>query len=149
MSSRRSVAGWLTVVFVAGQLGILAIKELREQGSPLVEQYAVFGYAPNLIAALTLPWLVLALAVKRIGQADDAYAWRCLWHERRAITAALLLPTAGLLAWEFLQPFRPNRTFDWLDVWATLAGAGLWLAIVLLARGISGRQVNSSPPTRA
>ncbi len=149
MGNRRSVAGWLTVAFIVGQLAILVIKELREQGSALVAQHAWFGYAPNLVAAFTLPWLVLALAVKRAGPPEQAYALGELWYASRALGAALLLPTAGLLAWEFIQRSRPNRTFDWQDVWATLAGAGLWLLIVLLARGIGARPVDPSPPTRA
>lgn len=149
MASRRSVAGWLTVVFILGQLAILGIKELREQGSSLAQQYALFGYAPNLVAAATLPWLVVALALKRSGPLESPYAWRELWHERRALCAGLLLSSGGLLAWEFIQRSRPNRTFDWQDIWATLASTGLCLAVVVIARWFTTRRATSSSSTRA
>lgn len=134
MSTRRSVAGWLTVVFIVGQLAILWVKELREQGSPLVQQYAFWGYAPNLIAAMSLPGLLLALALKRGGPLEDRYAWPQLWREYRTLGVALLATAGALLAWEFLQPFWANRTFDWQDVWASLLGAGAWLPLIFLAR---------------
>ncbi|WP_269790547.1 hypothetical protein [Stenotrophomonas sp. Iso1] len=149
MASRRSVAGWLTVVFILGQLAILGIKELREQGSPLAQQYAFFGYAPNLVAAATLPWLVLAVALKRGGPLDGPYAWRDLWHEGRALCAGLLLSTGGLLAWEFIQRSRPNRTFDWQDIWATMGGTGLCMAVIVSARLFTMCRANSSSSTRA
>jgi hypothetical protein len=130
---RRSVAGWLYVAMIAGQLAILEIKELREQGSALVRDHAFFGYAPNLLAALTLPCLFLALSLKP-GNPDEPYRWARLWRENAALLRALLLTVGGLLAWEFIQPYRPNRTFDWQDVWATLAGGLLFLLVVLAAR---------------
>src|SRR5688572_1296526 len=134
MVTRRTVSGCLVVVMILGQLAILQVKELREQGSALVRQHDAFGYAPNLIAALTLPCLILALVVKsRHHLRDEAYGWSRLWRESRATAASCLLAVAGLLAWEFLQVFRPNRTFDWQDVWATVAGGLLFLAIPLIA----------------
>ena len=134
MTCRRSVAGWLTVVFIAGQLAILAVKELREQGSSLLQQIGLLGYAPNLIAALTLPALMMAVLVKRNGLPDDSYSWARLWRWQPAIAVALLLTLGALLGWEFLQPWRPNRSFDWQDIWATLAGTGAWLPFLFLAR---------------
>ena len=51
----------------------------------------------------------------------------------------------GPLAWEFVQVFRPNRTFDWQDVWATLAGGLLFLAIPLVGRGLSAAPAPALP----
>jgi hypothetical protein len=138
MHSRRTVSGWLVVLMIAGQLAILWIKEQREQGSALVRAHEFFGYAPNLVAALTLPCLFLGLSLKsRRGRMDEPYGWVRLWREDAAILKSLLGTVAGLLAWEFVQIHRPNRTFDWQDMWATLAGGGLFFAIVLAGRGLS------------
>jgi len=125
----RSVSGWLIVAMIAGQLAILE----REQGSALVHGHAFFDYAPNLLAALTLPCFFLAMSLKGRG-ADAPYRWPWLWRENVAIIKALLLTLGGLLAWEFIQVYRPNRTFDWQDVRATLAGGLLFLVVVLVTR---------------
>ena len=138
MVTRRTVSGCLVIVMILGQLAILQVKELREQGSALVRQYEAFGYAPNPIAALTLPCLLLAFALKsRRFPRDEPYGWARLWREQRAIAISGLAAMAGLLAWEFVQVFRPNRTFDWQDVYATLAGGVLLFTFSLIGRGLT------------
>ena len=145
MVTRRTVSGCLVIVMVLGQLAILQVKELREQGSALVRQYEAFGYAPNLIAASTLPCVLLALALKsRRFSRDAPYGWARLWREQRAIAISGVAATAALLGWEFVQVFRPNRTFDWQDVWATLAGGLLFIAIPLLGRGLTAAPAPAS-----
>ncbi|MFC5577621.1 VanZ family protein [Lysobacter niabensis] len=129
----RSVSGWLIVAMIAGQLAILEVKQLREEGSALVHGHAFFDYAPNLLAALTLPCFFLAMSLKG-RSAGEPYRWPWLWRENVAILRALLLTLGGLLGWEFIQVYRPNRTFDWQDVWATLVGGLLFLLVVLVAR---------------
>ena len=146
MVTRRTVSGCLFVVMILGQLAIVEIKDLRETGSTLADRYGVFGYAPNLIAALTLPCLFLGLALKsRRRDLDAPYGWGCLWREQRAILLSGLTTTTGLLAWEFIQVYRPNRTFDWQDVWATLAGALLFFATIMTGRGLTSVSTTQAP----
>jgi hypothetical protein len=136
--ARRTVSGCLVVAMILGQLAILQAKQLREQGSQWVRQYEAFGYAPNLIAALTVPCLVLAIALKsRRFRPDEPHGWARLRREQRAIAVAVLLAVAALLSREFLQVFRPNFIFDWQDVYATLAGGVLLFTFSLIGRGLT------------
>ncbi|QNP40992.1 hypothetical protein [Lysobacter solisilvae (ex Woo and Kim 2020)] len=133
MRTRRSVTGWLTVAMILGQLAIIWIKDLREHGA----SHAFLGYAPNLVAAATLPGLFVVLLLRRGFDADAPYAWSQLWREDAVLFKALLIVMAGLLAWEFAQVYRPNRTFDPQDIWATLAGGALWLATAFAGRALT------------
>ena len=149
MSTRRSVTGWLTVVMILGQLAIIWIKDLREHGAA----HDLLGYAPNLVAAATLPGLFVMLLLKREGDASASYSWAQLWRETAAHRNALLITTGFLLAWEFVQVYRPNRTFDLQDIWATLAGTVLWIVGVAAGRALTTgshrRFVAASPETTA
>lgn len=138
MSRGRNVAGWMLVAMVLGQLAILRVKDLREQGGAFVRAWEFFGYAPNLIAAATLPGLFAGLLLKRRGHdADAAYGWSQAWRESRIHGIALLAALGFLLAWECVQVYRPNRTFDLQDAWATLAGGAPWLGLVLAGRALT------------
>ena len=133
MSTRRSVGGWMTVVMVLGQLAIIRIKDLREQGA--TDDF--LGYAPNLVAAATLPGLFVLLLLKRGVDPGSAYSWSSLWRETSVHAWSLLISTGALLAWEFVQVYRPNRTFDVQDIWATLVGAAVWIAFVATGRALT------------
>lgn len=137
MRTRRSVSGWMIVSMILGQLAIIRIKDMREHGSDLVRSYEFFGYAQNLIAAATLPGLFLAFLMKRGFDADQPYGWSQLWREDAAIFKSLLITVGFLLGWEFVQVYRPNRTFDVQDLWAILAGGVLWLAVVVTGRSLT------------
>ncbi|GAB3742882.1 hypothetical protein GCM10028795_00080 [Lysobacter olei] len=130
MTTRGSVAGWMSMLMVLGQLGVSGIKYLRESG----DASAFLGYAPNLVAAATIPGLIVAVQLLRGAGSAAPYAWSQLWRETRTHALALLFSAGGLLAWEFVQVYRPNRTFDLQDVLATVAGAALWAAIVVVGR---------------
>ena len=137
MRTRRSVGGWMTVVMILGQLAIIWIKDLREHGGAFVRAHEFFGYAPNLVAAATLPSLFLAFFIKRGFDASEPYGWSQLCHEDTAIFKSLLVTVGCLLGWEFVQVYRPNRTFDVQDLWATLAGGASWLAVVMAGRALT------------
>jgi hypothetical protein len=123
----------MTVVMILGQLAIIRIKDLREHGA--TDDF--LGYAPNLVAAATLPGLFVLLLLKRGVDAGSAYSWSSLWRETSVHVWALLITTGSLLAWEFVQVYRPNRTFDLQDVWATLVGAAVWIALVAAGRALT------------
>ncbi|KGM55519.1 hypothetical protein N800_14530 [Lysobacter daejeonensis GH1-9] len=120
----------MTVLMTLGQLAIIWIKGLRENGAT----EAFLGYAPNLVAAATLPGLFVALQLQRGFGGTAVFGWTQLWRLTRTHAVALLISTGGLLAWEFAQVYRPNRTFDMQDVLATVAGAALWGAMVCVGR---------------
>jgi hypothetical protein len=149
MATRRSTTGWMIVAMVLGQLAIIWIKDLREHGA----SHEFLGYAPNLVAAATLPNMFVALLLKRGFDASAPYAWSQLWREDAVILKSLLITVGGLLAWEFMQVYRPNRTFDTQDVWATLAGAASWLAGALACRALTvpshRRLLAANPPSVA
>ncbi|MBF6023562.1 hypothetical protein [Lysobacter niastensis] len=133
MATRRSIAGWMTVAMVMGQLAIIWIKDLREHGA--TEPF--LGYAPNLVAAATLPGLWVSLRLKRGFDADLPHGWSQLWRDTVRHVLAVAVTSGCLLAWEFVQVYRPNRTFDLQDIWATLAGAALWFAAVAAGRALT------------
>lgn len=126
-TARSRISGRLVLVAAAGLALVQCAIEARARLHAGVGAHAFFGYAPNLFSAIALPFLFCGLTISR-GAAD--YAWSRAWRENRAWAAAVAIAIIGLLGWEFVQPYRPNRTFDWLDVSATLVGALLSIGIV-------------------
>lgn len=126
-TARSRISARLVLVAAAGLALVQCAIEVRARLHAGIGAHAFFGCAPNLFSAITLPFLFAGLTISR-GAAD--YDWSRAWRESRAWAAAVAIAPGGLLGWEFLQPYRPNRTFDWLDVFATLAGALLSVGIV-------------------
>jgi glycopeptide antibiotics resistance protein len=120
----------LLPLFIAGMLLIIRIKSIRRHPGELNGISHFLGYAPNLIAAFCLPFLFLYFFIyygnsKKIKTAKPAVV-----NSNRHLVYAGAIAMAGLLSWEFIQMYRPNRTFDVEDVTATVAGVLLfWLVM--------------------
>jgi len=70
----------------------------------------LLGVAPSFLGTIGIVFLLQGVFLGR----------------RRRILGATLAATGVMLGWEFAQALPPVdalRTFDWLDVWATLAGS--------------------------
>ena len=46
--------------------------------------------------------------------------------------SVIAVATGGYILYEFAQPYLPKGTFDWLDVYGTLAGGVIALALFVL-----------------
>jgi glycopeptide antibiotics resistance protein len=127
----------LLPIFIAGMLLIIRIKSIRRHPEELNSISHFLGYAPNLIAALTLPFLFLYFFIyygnrKKIIPVNPAAV-----NSNRHLVYAGAIAMAGLLVWEFLQMYRPNRTFDVEDVIATVAGVFLFWIVMFTVKVIT------------
>ncbi len=127
----------LLLLFIAGMLLIIWIKSIRRQHSDLTNQYHFLGYAPNLIAAFYLPCLFLYFFTYYSNKKKSTQAEPVAVNNNKNLIYAGGITMAGLLAWEFIQMYRPNRTFDVEDVTATVAGVALFWLVMFTAKKIT------------
>ncbi|HJR56504.1 MAG TPA: hypothetical protein VJ798_07985 [Rhizomicrobium sp.] len=112
----------MIAIFIAGVATILVNDIFRkvlaiEDGLPAI----LLGSAPNFIAALTCPALVLLELPKLKALAHLPY--KTLGLASGAVAFALLL------LYELSQSITPNAVLDSNDMLATIAGAALWLIV--------------------
>ena len=81
---------------------------------------SVLGWLPNLLAALSTPFLFLLwYGLLRQSYSQVKFRSWCIF--------AALFCAAGLLIWEVCQKWVRGGTFDYSDILATLAGCAVWL----------------------
>ncbi len=89
------------------------------------------GVLPNLLAAVAIPFVLIAVWAEQNAGARYTTV-------RRWFALTTVLSTAGLLGWEFVQQSSRKLVFDPHDIAATLLGACLALALfyLLTPRGV-------------
>jgi glycopeptide antibiotics resistance protein len=120
----------LLPIFITGMLLIIRVKSIRRHPGDLNSISHFLGYAPNLIAAFSLPFLFLYFFIYYINSKKIKLPKPAVANSNKHLVYAGAIAMAGLLVWEFIQMYRPNRTFDIEDVTATVAGVLLfWLVL--------------------
>lgn len=95
----------------------------------------LLGVAPNLLSAVGLPAVFVLIG------SDLGLRVRRVRFEQLATGAS----TLGLIAWETVQIWSPNGTFDTADIVWTLVGATLFLALWGPVVGPGSRRSPSRP----
>jgi VanZ like family len=113
--SRPSLARQIAAgaIMAAGGGYVAAVKLTREGDSVLASAWLA-GVLPNLVCGAIVP--LVAFLSRRALRVGD-FLWMTLFT------------LVGLCLYEFAQLWMPRRTFDWDDVWATMAGALLALVV--------------------
>jgi len=83
----------------------------------------LLGISPNLFPGIGIPALFI-LFIRTFTKPNNTTIW---FGEYKFITA-VILSTAGLVLWEFIQ-LTGKLVFDWHDVLWTLIGAIIFLLI--------------------
>lgn len=121
------------LIFLGGGVSVLAWKFIRSGAveTGLVPVW-VAGVLPNFMYAAILP--VFIFATRRVVRPLD-YA---------GLVVTLL---GALCAYEFAQIWMPRRVFDWADLGASAAGAGVAVGIgwLVFFRWLSPRPSRSGP----
>ena len=124
---RQIAAG---TMMAAGAGCTLAVKLTRQSDIFLAPEWLA-AVLPNFVCASMIP-IAIFLSRRTIQFRDT------LWM---AAFSAMML-----VAYEIAQLWMPRRTFDWNDIWATVAGATFSIclssAIMLTSKLINGIQDN-------
>jgi hypothetical protein len=111
-----------TVLTVAG-LALLAMVDYW-RGLGTTTMPILRGSLPNLMAVPTLTFgFLMMIYPERQPYAPSIAAAQAAWFWRLWITMLVVV-----LAWEYLQLWG-NLVFDWVDVYASLAGAALTVPV--------------------
>jgi glycopeptide antibiotics resistance protein len=124
-------------IFIAGMLLIIRIKSIRKHSGGLINRYHFLDYAPNLIAAFCLPFLFMYFFIYSGNNKKSTQAKPVAVNRNKDMIYAGVIAMVGLLAWEFIQLSRPNRTFDAEDIAATVAGVVLFWVIMFIVNEIT------------
>ncbi len=115
--------------FVVTEMGRYRLRPfVREHG---IDDYGLTDSIGNLGGILVQIFVTLAILNPR---------------QRTSYLIAVILG-AGFIAYEFLQPHLPKGTFDWNDVWGTLAGTLIASAVIALVwRCMAPKEGTSASP---
>jgi hypothetical protein len=117
----HAIGLWFAVFMIGFAITRLTIDVWRP-GQPDRHPGIAFalGIAPNFVAALTLPALGMMLREYLVRSA--AAGWLTGYEAWNRVTVGLTV--LGLVGWEYRQR-SGYLTFDYVDILATLLGAGL------------------------
>lgn len=109
IGSRPSLARQVASgAIIAGSAGYVAAVKWTREGETALAATWLAAVLPNLVCAAVVP-LAPFLSRRLLGGRE--FLWMTLFT------------AIGLCLYEFAQVWMPRRTFDWLDVVATAAGA--------------------------
>lgn len=142
---------WLTGIAVVSLLAALAVYVFARTSPPglltswhsfdadLAAYTGVFGSAPSLFYTLALGLLIAACGSSRSSAMVHCLVWIVLAmlleiSQARIIAEPVMAWLSGLLPrgiWAIAEPYWANGVFDPLDLFATVTGGALALALLI------------------